>query len=218
MKLKKIIAAIAAAAVAVSTMAVNAFAAETISCKLYSQNTESWTLYESDAFDISTDGGDYNVTLNAGGENLYITLYFKDVTGGAAPDAFKNGTVTINSIKANGKSLTPTKTEYELVNSDSGVIDVCMINGWAETFVEAGDCPMSEEGGSYSFAAPVDTFEVDFSVSFGDAAAEAAPEATTEAAPEATTEAPATGNAPIAAMAVVMALAGAAAIATKKNK
>ena len=214
MKLKKIIAAIAAAAVAVSTMAVNAFAAETISCKLYSQNTESWTLYESDAFDISTDGGDYNVTLNAGGENLYITLYIKDVTGGAASDAFKGGTVTINSIKANGKSLTPTKTEYELVNPDSGVIDVCMINGWAETFVEAGDCPMSEEGDSYSFAAPVDTFEVDFSVSFGDAATEAAPEAATEA----TTEAPATGNAPIAAMAVVMALAGAAAVAAKRTK
>ena len=213
MKLKKIIAAIATAAVAVSTMAVNAFAAETISCKLYSQNTESWTLYESDAFDISTDGGDYNVTLNAGGENLYITLYFKDVTGGAAPDAFKDGTVTINSIKANGKTLTPTKTEYELVNSDSGVIDVCMINGWAETFVEAGDCPMSEEGDSYSFGAPVDTFEVNFSVSFGDAAAEAAPEAATE-----TTEAPATGNAPIAAMAVVMALAGAAAVAAKRIK
>ncbi|MBQ3160996.1 MAG: hypothetical protein IJC04_02590 [Oscillospiraceae bacterium] len=211
MKLKKIIAAVAAAAVAVSAMAVNAFAAETVSCKLYSQNTESWTLYESDAFDISTDGGDYSVSLNAGGENLYITLYIKDVTGGAAPEAFNGGTVTINSITANGKTLTPTKTEYELVNPDSGVIDVCMINGWAETFVEAGDCPMSEEGDSYSFGSPVDTFEVNFSVSFGDAAAEA-----TEAAE--TTTAPETGNAPVAAMAVVMALAAATAVAAKKNK
>ncbi|MBQ5318315.1 MAG: hypothetical protein J6K17_04420 [Oscillospiraceae bacterium] len=212
MKIRKILAAVAAAAVAVSTMAVNAFAAETVSCKLYSQNTESWTLYESDAFDISSDGGDYNVTLNAGGENLYITLYIKDVTGGAAAEAFNGGTVTINSIKANGKTLTPTKTEYELVNPDSGVIDVCMINGWAETFVESGDCSMSEEGDSYSFGGPVDTFEVDFSVSFGDAA----PEATTDTAE--TTDAPATGNAPAAAMAAVMALAGAAAIAAKKSK
>ncbi len=186
MSIKKIVSAMTAAAVAAATIAVSAVsvsAADSVSCKLYTQNTNSWTVYESDAFDITSDGGDFTVTVNAGGETDYITLYVKDVTGGAAPASLKEGSVTVNSIKVNGKDLGLTKTEYDLVNGDSGILDVCFINGWADTFVEAGDAPMDENGDSYTFGEAVDTFEVSFSVNMGGEAAAAPAEDTAEEAP-----------------------------------
>ena len=218
MNFKKILASVAAAAVAVTTMAVasvSVAAADSETVKLYSQNTESWTLYESEALEIAADG-DYTMTLDAGGENNYITLYIKDVNAAKAPEAFNNVTLTVNSIKVNGKALGLSKNDYEAVG-DQGIFDVCFINGWAESFVYGNECPFDDaDGGSFSYGEPVNTFEVNFTISGlgsgSDAPAEEAP------ASDAGAEAPAaTGNTPAAAAAVVMVAAGAAALVSKRK-
>ena len=223
MKLNKIFASVSAAAVAVSAMAVSAFAADPITVKLNSQNTDSWTMYSSEEYVIDGDG-DYTFTLDAGGENSYITLYIKDVTEKKpTSEGYENAVMTINSITVNGKKLGLTQTEFPLLNESTGVFDVCPINGWATTYVIPGECAFDDaDGGSFSYGEPVNTFEVNCTISGigGGAAApaetEAAP-AETEAAPAETTTAPATGNTTAAAMVAVMAVAGAAAVISKKR-
>ena len=167
--------------------------------------------------------GDYTFTLDAGGENNYITLYIKDVTEKKpTSDGYENAVMTINSITVNGKKLGLTQTEFPLLNESTGVFDVCPINGWATTYVIPGECAFEDaDGGSFSYGEPVNTFEINCTISGidGGAAApaetEAAP-AETEAAPVETT-APATGNTTVAAIAAVMAVAGAAAVISKKR-
>lgn len=224
MKLNKLFAGVSAAAVAVSAMAVSAFAADPITVKLNSQNTESWTMYSSEEYVIDGDG-DYTFTLDAGGENNYITLYIKDVTEKKpTSDGYENAVMTINSITVNGKKLGLTQTEFPLLNESTGVFDVCPINGWATTYVIPGECAFEDaDGGSFSYGEPVNTFEVNCTISGIDGgAAEAAP-AETEAAPDETeaapveTTAPATGNTTVATIAAVMAVAGAAAVISKKR-
>ena len=221
MKVKKILAGVSAAALAVTTMAVSAFAADPITVKLNSQNTDSWTMYSSEEYVIDGDG-DYTFTLDAGGENNYITLYIKDVTEKKpTSDGYENAVMTINFITVNGKKLGLTQTEFPLLNESTGVFDVCPINGWATTYVIPGECAFEDaEGGSFSYGEPVNTFEVSCTIS-GIGGGAAAP-AETEAAPaveNTTTEttAPATGNTTAAAIVAVMAVAGAAAVITKKR-
>ena len=224
MKLNKILASLSLAAAATTSMAVSAFAADPITVKLNSQNTDSWTMYSSEEYVIDGDG-DYTFTLDAGGEDHYITLYIKDVTEKKpTSDGYENAVMTINSITVNGKKLGLTQTEFPLLNESTGVFDVCPINGWATTYVIPGDCAFEDaEGGSFGYGEPVNTFEVSCTISGigGGAAApaetEAAP-AETEAAPAETTTAPATGNTTAAAIVTVMAVAGAAALISKKRK
>ena len=213
MNIKKIISYVAATAVAVSAMAISAFAADPITVKLNSQNTDSWTMYSSEEYQITGDG-DYTFTLDAGGEDHYITLYIKDVTEKApASSGYENAVMTINSITVNGKKLALTKTEFPVLNESTGVFDVCPINGWAETFVEADECLFGDaEGGSYEYGEPVQTFEVNCTISGIGGAAEEAPAA------DANTTSTATGNTAAAVMASVMVLAGAAAITSRKSK
>ena len=221
MKLNKILASLFLAAAATTSMAVSAFAADPITVKLNSQNTDSWTMYSSEEYVIDGDG-DYTFTLDAGGENNYITLYIKDVTEKKpTSDGYENAVMTINSITVNGKKLGLTQTEFPLLNESTGVFDVCPINGWATTYVIPGECAFEDaEGGSFSYGEPVNTFEVSCTIS-GIGGGAAAP-AETEAAPaveNTTTEttAPATGNTTAAAIVAVMAVAGAAAVITKKR-
>ena len=198
-------------------MAISAFAADPITVKLNSQNTDSWTMYSSEEYQITGDG-DYTFTLDAGGEDHYITLYIKDVTEKApANGGYENAVMTINSITVNGKKLALTKTEFPVLNESTGVFDVCPINGWAETFVTADECLFGDaEGGSYEYGEPVNTFEVNCTISGIGGAAEA-PAAEAPAA-DAETTSTATGNTAAAVMVSVMALAGAAAIASRKSK
>ncbi|MGN0666180.1 MAG: hypothetical protein ACI4KF_06600 [Huintestinicola sp.] len=247
MKISKIFSAVAAAALAVSTMAVSSLsvsAADSETVKLYSQNTNSWTLYESEALEISADG-DYTMSLDAGGEENYITLYIKDVNAAKAPESFADVTLTVNSITVNGKALGLTKTEYEVVGN-GGVFDVCFINGWADTFVTADACPFDNASdSSFSYGGPVNTFEVNFTISGlgGSAAAEedtaaedtaeedtaaedtaedtaaedTAVENTAAPASDSTTTAATTGNTAAASIAVVMVAAAAAMVVSKRK-
>lgn len=215
MKISKIISGIAAAALAVSTMAFSTLsvsAADTETVKLYSQNTNSWTLYESEALELSSDGT-YTMSLDAGGEDNYITLYIKDAEALKAPASYADVKLTVNSITVNGKNLGLTKTEYDVVG-DNGVFDVCFINGWAETFVTADKCLFDDASdSSFSYGEPVNTFEVNFTISGlgGNETAEETPAA------DSTTTSASTGNAAAGSIAVVM-VAAAAAMTVSKRK
>ncbi len=71
------------------------------------------------------------------------------------------------------------------------------------------------DNGLFSYIMPTSSIEIEFTVS---GLASAAPAETTEAAPaDTTTTAPTTGNAPVAVMLSVMAVAGVAAVVSKKR-
>ena len=241
MKIKKIVAAIAAAAVAVSTMAVSAFAA---------QNTDS--LADGTAYLNINDSewGDFGATW----ENVQITGdgdYTVSMTGadGIALAQFnalevKNGetffnrtyTITVTSIMSNG-------TEQKIADgytcsADANAINtrVNLYNEWNSPSEEVSDdgnvdCRAADGDFMSKSATMIDSscleagtndIVVKFTVAGTgvDAAADTTADtaATTDAAATTETTSTATGNASAAAIAAVMAAAGVAAIAAKKRK
>ncbi len=240
MKIKKIVAAIAAAAVAVSTMAVSAFAA---------QNTDS--LADGTAY-LNINLSDWS-EFDATWENAEITgdgTYTVSMTGADGINIgqfnaleIKNGetvfnrtyTVTVDSIKINGVEQ---KIGEGYTCSADGVgltTRVNLYNEWntpSEDVSDDGavDCRAADGDVMSKTARMIDAscletatndIEVTFTVAGTGAAAEAtADTAETTEAPAETTEttSTATGNASAAAIAAVMAAAGVAAIAAKKRK
>ena len=246
MKIKKIVAAIAAAAVAVSTMAVSAFAA---------QNTDS--LADGTAYLNINDSewSDFNATW----ENVEITgdgEYTVSMTGadGIALAQFnalevKNGetffnrtyTITVTSIMING--VEQKIGEGYTCSADGAAINtrVNLYNEWNSPNEDVSDdgnvdCRAADGDVMSKTATMIDSSCLeagtnDIVVTFTVAGTGAATEATADTADTAdtaeTTEAPAettettstaTGNASAAAIAAVMAAAGVAAIAAKKRK
>ena len=240
MKIKKIVAAIAAAAVAVSTMAVSAFAA---------QNTDS--LADGTAY-LNINDSDWS-EFDATWENAEITgdgTYTVSMTGADGINIgqfnaleIKNGetvfnrtyTVTVDSIKINGVEQ---KIGEGYTCSADGVgltTRVNLYNEWntpSEDVSDDGavDCRAADGDVMSKTARMIDAscletatndIEVTFTVAGTGAAAEAtADTAETTEAPAETTEttSTATGNASAAMIAAVMAAAGVAAIAAKKRK
>ena len=199
MKLKKIIAAIAAAAVAVSTMAVNAFAADEYQAVLGFADT-AWAAQDWEAATTVTGDGQYTIesTLVAGACDFGVFVI--DIQGMYAgnPEA----TAVLDKVEVDGAEIS-----FDAAGIQYGDIEE-KGNYRIEIYNQYG---LTKDNPPVNQATPVSTsIKVTFTVSgLGGGAAEAAPEATTEA--------PATGNAPIAAMAVVMALAGTAAVVSKKK-
>ena len=240
MKIKKIVAAIAAAAVAVSTMAVSAFAA---------QNTDS--LADGTAY-LNINLSDWS-EFDATWENAEITgdgTYTVSMTGADGINIgqfnaleIKNGetvfnrtyTVTVDSIKINGVEQ---KIGEGYTCSADGVgltTRVNLYNEWntpSEDVSDDGavDCRAADGDVMSKTARMIDAscletatndIEVTFTVAGTGAAATADTAETTDAAETTeTTEttSTATGNASAAAIAAVMAAAGVAAIAAKKRK
>lgn len=242
MKIKKIVAAIAAAAVAVSTMAVSAFAA---------QNTDS--LADGTAY-LNINLSDWS-EFDATWENAEITgdgTYTVSMTGADGVNIgqfnaleIKNGetvfnrtyTVTVDSIKINGVEQ---KIGEGYTCSADGVgltTRVNLYNEWNTPNEDvsadgAVDCRAADGDVMSKTARMIDAscleaatndIEVTFTVAGTGAAAAADTAAdtaeTTEAAPATTeTTSTATGNASAAMIAAVMAAAGVAAIAAKKRK
>lgn len=241
MKIKKIVAAIAAAAVAVSTMAVSAFAA---------QNTDS--LADGTAY-LNINLSDWS-EFDATWENAEITgdgTYTVSMTGADGINIgqfnaleIKNGetvfnrtyTVTVDSIKINGVEQ---KIGEGYTCSADGVgltTRVNLYNEWntpSEDVSNDGavDCRAADGDVMSKTARMIDAscletatndIEVTFTVAGTGAAAAADTTAdtaeTTDAAETTETTSTATGNASAAAIAAVMAAAGVAAIAAKKRK
>ncbi|MCM1329380.1 MAG: hypothetical protein NC253_08045 [Ruminococcus sp.] len=275
MKIKKIIAAVAAAAVAVSTMAISAFAIDK------SDYYADGTLYL-----VADDGSpqwavDNNVDITSiYGAKVYCTFDASEIAddsawigGGIGTNSpssgwkqvewgrnakeiiadLDNGTITWQSteplFKADDKYAhiwtqawggTVTFDKIELLDKDGNVIE----GGAApaeteaatdETADEATDDAAEAEEADDTADEPDDVEDEDVDEPVDDEADEPADEDVEDAAPadeadntpaettaapegETATAAPATGNVPAAVMISVMAVAGIAAVATKKSK
>ena len=216
MKIKKIIAAIAAAAVAVSTMAVNAFAATEYQAVLGFADT-AWAAQDWESATTVTGDGQYTVesTLVAGAVDLGVFVI--DIQGMFAGDP--EATAVLDKVEIDGTELS-----FDAAGIQYGDIEE-KGNYRIEIYNQYG---LTKDNPAVNQATPINSsVKVTFTVSGLGGAAEEAPaeeaattEAPAEEAPAAkaeATDAPATGNAPIAAMAVVMALAGTAAVVAKKK-
>lgn len=249
MKIKRILAAVAATAVAVSTMAVSAFAAQDTSgladgTAYLNLNKADWSEYEAEwtnaeitgdgTYTVSvkmaepTDLGQFNALEILNGETKFGTTYIVTI------DSIKLNGVEVKTAEgftcsADGAGVTTRVNIYnEWNNPDDGAMNEAA--GTPDQRCTDGDV-MSKSArmvGSMDDLAGTETLEVTFTVSgIGGAAAPA--EETTDAedttdaaeapaADTAPTTAATTGNVPAAVMVSVMAVAGAAAVVSKKRK
>ena len=260
MKIKKIVAAIAAAAMAVSMTAVNAFAAVTFG--EYPGDWGATTVIPKAEF--AAIGGDVKVVLdveqkkpligdvNALLKPMNICVSWDQIThtGLTSDTAYAKGDgfivvpkdcTTIEFVVP--ESVWSTFVDYEGGESEQAgmAFQVCHVNIKSATLsagaaqgafkqvteeesaelMKTGSLPAAEEAPAEEEAATEEApaEEATEEAPAEEATEEEAPaeEVEAEPAPETSTAPAATGNAPVAAIAVVMALAGAAAVASKKN-
>lgn len=240
MRLKRIVAAVAAAAVAVSTMAMTAFAGQDAAAladgtAYLNINTPDWAAFDAEwtNAEITGDGtytvamkgapgitvGQFNALEIKNGETLFNRTY----------------TVTVDSIMIDGKEAKI--AEGYTCSADGACITtrVNLYNEWNDPNEDESsdgfvDCRAADGDVVSKSARMIDAgyegvsdIEVTFTVAGLGGAAEAAPaeEAVAdEAAPAAdtTTAAAATGNTSAAVIVSLMAVAGVAAIAASKRK
>ncbi|MGN0603048.1 MAG: hypothetical protein ACI4I2_03650 [Oscillospiraceae bacterium] len=227
MKIKKIVAAIAAAAVAVSAMAVTV-SAETIGTAGIYLADEAWGVqYWGGATDAEGNMGIASVTpAEITGDGTYTTsIEFTDAMGhgqffglctdiagtgdGAEESTFADypdAVLAITSVKADGNEVLGNAEAPDI--NDSGLMRVNIFNPWAP----------AELNYAYDldWTSGIKKIEVTFTVTGMGAAADT----TADTAPAETTEttSTATGNTSAAVILSVMAVAGVAAIAAKKRK
>lgn len=218
MNFKKIVAAIAAAATAVTMTAVSAFA--------FDMNTEYTGPWSQSAVipksELAAVGGDVKVTLNVeqkiplvGDINSLIKPI--DACGDWSALTWTGLTSDTAYAKEDGFIVVPagaTTIEFVIPESMwSAFVDWDGTDAAAGLTFQVNDVII--KSAEFSSASPAGEFKKVTEAESGEIMKNGAPAADTTT--EASTEAPATGNAPVAAIAVVMALAGAAAVASKKN-
>lgn len=237
MKIKKIIAAAAAAVVAVSTMAISAFADDTYHAYLGVQTNPSWIFRNGwndasfgkdyEAFDkLSKDGapadiagtftdveitgdGTYKVSLTGADlsdEELFSLLF-------VSTDIPVDAGVSITNVKVIIDGQEKYTFDEAFIPEDTGeYIQVQARNIWNDD--------LGKEDGLFAYTMPNDSVEMEFTVSGMGSGAAASNEADTAETPAetTTTTSPTTGNVPAGVMLSVMAVAGAAAVASKKRK
>jgi hypothetical protein len=209
MKLKKIIAAVAAAAMALSLSVVAS--AETNTVHLIAGKSD-WSNAVSEGVEITADGT-YTFTVDVTGATGFNSIYFNSGDG-TTKEAFAVDTVvaTVDSFEFSGDSGTLAFTpKAEKAGTTAivagGVLDIPFINGWAaaDAWCEIPDS-VELSGNTYLVEGYTTlTVTVTFAGVSGDA-------------PAAATTAPATGNAPMALAATVVVIAGASMVATRKRK
>ena len=157
-----------------------------------------------------TGDGTYSVSLTGDfdfGSDETLNLLF------VSTDIPLDAGITISDVKVKFDGSTKYTFDEAYLSPDAAeYVTPMMINIWNDDLGKAD--------GLFGYTMPTSSVEVEFTVS-GMAAApaetEAAP-AETEAAPADTTTAPATGNASAAAIVAVMAVAGTAAVISKKRR
>lgn len=241
MKIKKIVAAIAAAAVAVSTMAVSAFAAQSTDSladgtAYLNINLSDWSEFDATWENAEITGdGTYTVSMT-GADGINIGQFNALEIKNGETVFNRTYTVTVDSIKINGVEQ---KIGEGYTCSADGVgltTRVNLYNEWNtpnEDVSDDGavDCRAADGDVMSKTARMIDAscletatndIEVTFTVAGTGAAAAADTTAdtaeTTDAAETTETTSAATGNASAAMIAAVMAAAGVAAIAAKKRK
>ncbi len=214
MKIKKIIAAVAAAAVSVSAMAVNVFAADSYNAKLGFADT-AWAVQDWDSLVEVTGDGQYTLesTAVAGAADFGVFVVDIEQMFADAPEA----TAVLDKVEIDGSELSfdAGKIIYGDIE-EKGNYRIEIYNQYGDT---KNDSPVNQATAIGS------SLKITFTVSgLGGAAApaetEAAAETPAETAPAAdsNTQSATTGNASAAVMLSVMAAAGIAAAASRKRK
>ncbi len=219
MKVNKLIAAAVSGAVAVSAMAVSAFAIDEPVVAKLGFTDSTWSFQDWDSSVEVTGDGTYTLTSTAvaGAGDFGVFVIDFDQMYANYPDAV----ATLDKVEVDGAeiSVDGSKILYGDIE-EKGNFRIDIYNMYSDTKDDPG----------VNQATPVnESLSVTFTVSGlgGDAAAEteaaeteAAPaEETTAAADTSADEAPAkTGNTAAAAIAGVMAVAGAAAVVSRKRK
>lgn len=215
MKLKKIIAAVAAAAVSVSAMAVNVFAADSYNAKLGFADT-AWAVQDWDSFVEVTGDGQYTLesTAVAGASDFGVFVIDIEQMFAGAPEA----TAVLDKVEVDGSEISfdAAKIIYGDVE-EKGNYRIEIYNQYGDT---KNDSPVNQATAIGS------SLKITFTVSGlggGEAApaeTEAAAETPAETAPAAdsNTQSATTGNTSAAVMISVMAAAGIAAAASRKRK
>ena len=216
MKMNKAIAALVSGAVAVSGMAVSAFALDTPVVAKLGFTDSTWEHQDWETSVEVTGDGTYTLTSDvvAGAADFGVFVIDFDQMFANYPDAV----ATLDKIEVDGSeiSVSADKILYGDIE-EKGNFRIDIYNMYSDT---------KDNPGVNQATAVSESLSVTFTVSGLEAAApaetEAAP-AETEAAPAETTAsaetttAPATGNASAAAIVAVMAVAGAAAVISKKR-
>ncbi|MCI7350106.1 MAG: hypothetical protein MSH60_05045 [Ruminococcus sp.] len=219
MKMNKAIAALVSGAVAVSGMAVSAFALDTPVVAKLGFTDSTWEHQDWETSVEVTGDGTYTLTSDvvAGAADFGVFVIDFDQMFANYPDAV----ATLDKIEVDGSeiSVSADKILYGDIE-EKGNFRIDIYNMYSDT---------KDDPGVNQATAVAESLSVTFTVSGLEAAApaetEAAP-AETEAAPAETeaasadtaeTTAPATGNASAAAIVAVMAVAGAAAVISKKR-
>ncbi|MGN0599252.1 MAG: hypothetical protein ACI4JK_05095 [Oscillospiraceae bacterium] len=236
MKIKKIVAAIAAAAVAVSTMAVSAFAAQNTDSladgtAYLAINNSEWGDFEATWENVEITGdGEYTVSMK-GADNIALAQFNALEVKNGEVKFGRTYTITVTSILING--VEQKIADGYTCSADGAAINtrVNLYNEWnnpSEDVSDDGnvDCRSADGDFMSKSARMIDSacleagtndIVVTFTVAgLGGAAADTTADTTAETTTETTSTA--TGNASAAAIAAVMAVAGVAAIAAKKRK
>ena len=218
MKLKKIVAAIAAAAMAVTMTAVNTFA---LSVGEYPGDWGATSVIPKSEF--AAIGGDVKVVLDVEHKAPLagdINALLKPMNICVSWDQLTWTGLTSDTAYAKGDG-------FIVVPKDVTTVEFVVPESVWSTFVdyEGGEseqagmafqvCHVNIKNVTLSAGAPEGEFKQVSEEESAELMKNGAPAADAPAADA--TEAPATGNAPVAAIAVVLALAGAAAVASKKN-
>lgn len=208
MKLKKILAAVAAAAVTVSAMAVNVFAADSYNAKLGFADT-AWAVQDWDSFVEVTGDGQYTLesTAVAGASDFGVFVIDIEQMFAGVPEA----TAVLDKIEIDGSEISfdAGKIIYGDIE-EKGNYRIEIYNQYGDT---KNDSPVNQATAIGS------SMKITFTVSgLGGGDAEAPVPAETEPAADNSTQSAATGNTSAAVMLSVMAAAGAAAAASKKRK
>lgn len=218
MKLKKIIATVAAAAVSLSAMAVNVFAADSYNAKLGFADT-AWAVQDWDSLVEVTGDGQYTLesTAVAGASDFGVFVIDIEQMFADAPEA----TAVLDKVEVDGSEISfdAAKIIYGDIE-EKGNYRIEIYNQYGDT---KNDSPVNQATAIGS------SLKITFTVSGlgGGEAAPAETEAAAEEAPVPAETAPAadsntqsatTGNTSAAVMISVMAAAGIAAAASRKRK
>lgn len=211
MKIRKILAAAAAAAVALSAAAVNVFAADEYTAKLGFADT-AWAVQDWESSVAVTGDGQYTLesTAVAGAADFGVFVVDIEQMFAGAPEA----TAVLDKVEVDGSELSfdAAKIKYGDIE-EKGNYRIEIYNQYGET---KNDSPVNQATAIGS------SVKITFTVSgLGGEAAPAeteAPAAETAPAADSNTQSATTGNASAAVMISVMAAAGAAAAASRKRK
>jgi LPXTG-motif cell wall-anchored protein len=209
MNFKKIIAAVAASALALSVMAFNVSAADEASVNVNAKDTVTWA--DTVVPVQLTGNGSYSATIEVAEPATgwgYLTINATE----KAPEAYVGSTLTFDSLILNGEVEVPFANKSLAFVDDTGAFNVNAFNCW---WTDGNNIDMNattKEGDAYAFVdadgnkIPVTSMTLNFSVSgVGGAAA-------------AETASPATGNAPVALIGGVAMLALVGAVVSRKRK